>query len=159
MQGTDASVERGQGGHLAGRHREDAADEKLLDVLAPLGGPVDDEHGYRRRHGIHDTDDRLLGDRAAMNAARREESSPSHREGEGIPVRRLALNGMTGQHRHREAQSGDLGQREIDEDDTSGKHVQTQVGVNAREDQARQQGDAKQLDHSSALTPTRRGRS
>ena len=146
----DGGVEAGEGGDVAGRDRQDAAHQELLDVLAPLRGPVDDEDGDRRRHRVHDPDDRLLGDRPPVDAAQGEERGAAHREGQGVPVGRLALDGVPGQHRRRDAERGHLGQREVDEDDPPGQHVEPQVDVDAGEDHTGEERDAEDLEHGRA---------
>ena len=67
---------------------------------------------------------------------------------------------MAEQERRRRAQGGDLGERDIHEDDLAGQHVDAEVGVDAGEDQTheerRPQKGQQIAEHASALRPLAR---
>jgi hypothetical protein len=109
VQRADQAVEQGQLDDLAARHGEDAAHQQRLDVLAALGRPVHHQHRGRRRHRVDDADHCLLRDRRAVHAAQREEPGAAHREGQRVPVGRVALDGVAGQEGHADAEGGHLG--------------------------------------------------
>jgi hypothetical protein len=64
---------------------------------------------------------------------------------------------MTGQQGQGEAERGDLGERQVDEDHAAGEHVQAEIGVDPREDQAGQERQGQQVEHA-ALSAPRPGR-
>jgi hypothetical protein len=150
VQRADHAVEQGELRHLAPRHREDAADQQGLDVLAALRGPVHHQHRGRRRDRVDDADDGLLRDRRAVHAAGREERGPAHRESQRVPVGRAALDGMAGQEGHADAERRHLREGEVHEDDTAGQHVQPEIDVDTGEDEASEEGQPEEVEHQRA---------
>jgi len=147
VEDADQPVQDDENADLAGGDREDTADEDLLDVLTALGGAVDDQHRSGRGHRIDDADDRLLRYRCPPCPARREDERAPDREGEGVPVGRVALEGMPEEEGDGDPERRHLGEREIDEDDAAGQDVEPQVDVDPGQDQARQERDPEELDH------------
>ncbi len=66
-------------------------------------------------------------------------SAPDDRREEARAVRLPGVKLVAEQERRGGAEGGDLGQRDVDEDDLARQHVDTQIGVDAREDQAHEE--------------------
>ena len=145
----DRRVEPGQPRHVAGRHGEDRADQQLLDALGALRRAIHHEHGERGRDRVDDADDRLLRERTLPHGRHREEQAAADGERQRVPVGGGAARRVTGQQRDRDAERGDLGQREVDEDHAAREHVQAEVGVDAGQHEARQERQREQIDHGS----------
>ncbi len=126
-------------------------------MLAALRGPVHHQHRGRRRDRVDDADDRLLRDRRPVHAAGREERGPAHREGQRVPVGRVALDGMAGQEGHADAERRHLGERQVHEDDAAGQHVQPEIDVDPGEDQAGQERQPEEVEHQPRPRARRRG--
>jgi hypothetical protein len=128
---------------------------RILEVLGPFGGLAHGQDRGGRGDGVDDADDRLLGDtRLAMHAREREDRRADDREAERPEVRHRVVQLVSGQIGHGRAEGGDLGEREVDEDDPPLDHVHAEVGVNPREDQpGREWNDEKrqQIHYWSAL--------
>ena len=84
------------------------------------------------------------------SAAKGEKSSAAEREDQRIPVRGLALDLVSSQERDRDAERRDLGERQVDEDHAAGQHVQAEVGVDAGQHEAGEEGQREQVDHGAA---------
>ena len=125
-------------------------------MLAPLWGPIHDEHGRRGRHRVHDADEGLLRDAPAACPAPGEEAGARQRENERVPVRRVALDRVAREEGDGNPQGRRLGERQVREDDAAGEHVEPEVDVDRGEDQAGDEGEREKLDHGpSALTRRR----
>jgi hypothetical protein len=116
-------------------------------VLAALGRAVHREHRRRGGDDIDDADEGFLWDRGALRAAHREERRASHREGQRIPVGGRALDGMSGQIRDGDTERRHLGQREVHENDAASQHVQTQVDMNAGQDETGEKRKTEDVEH------------
>ena len=147
MDQADRRIEERQPPDLGRRDGEDAPHQDLLDVLAALGRLIDDEHGRRGGHGVHDPDDGFLGDGGLPRAARREERCAAQREGERVPVGRLALDRMARQERDRDAERRHLGEGQIDEDHAARQHVEPEIHMDRGQHEAGEQRNPQELHH------------
>ena len=116
-------------------------------MLGALRRAIEGEHAERGRHRVDDADHCLLPHRCFVGPREREQHGAAAREGERVPVSRLALDRVAVEDRHRDAEGGDLREREVDEDHAAREHVQPEPGVHGGEHQARQEGPEQQLDH------------
>jgi hypothetical protein len=156
VKGADRAVEDGEAPDLGRCDGHDGSDQKLLDVLAALRRAVDDEHGRRSRHRVHDADDGLLGDRPASRPAHGEERGTGEREGKCVPVRRLALDRVAREEGDGDSEGRRLGQRQVDEDHPPREHVESQVDVDPGENETGEEGDGEGLDHGPSALASRR---
>src|SRR6185369_4010754 len=88
---------------------------------------------------VRDPDDRLLGNPRVAAADRGKDRGADEREREAGPVdgARMRIAVRPGQQdRHRRAERGDLGEREVDEDDSPLDDVNAEIRVDAGDDQA-----------------------
>ena len=121
------------------RHREDVADEHVLQMLALRAGLAEREDRRRRCDGVGDADDGFLRDAGVSAPDRREDRRADEREQEADPVdrRRVRIAAEPRQQdRDRRAERGNLRQREVDEDDAPLDDVHAEVRVDAGDDQA-----------------------
>ena len=121
------------------RHRQDVADQHVLQMLA-LGRRLAHRQDRRgRRDRVADADDRLLRDARVPAADRREHDRADEGERQADPVDdgrvRVAARHRQ-QQRDRRAERGDLRQRQIHEDHPALDDVHAEVGVDAGQDQA-----------------------
>ena len=116
-------------------------------MLAALGGLVHAQHRRRGRHRVDDPDDRLLRHGRPERPARREKRGATERERERVPVRGLAADRVPGEERERDAERRHLRERQVHEDDAAREYVEPEVCVDAREDEARQEGDREDVEH------------
>jgi hypothetical protein len=151
----DRRVEESQRADFGRRDGEDAAHQDLLDVLTALRCLVDGEHRRRGRHRVDDSDDRLLGHGRAPRPASGEERGATEREGERVAVGGFTLDRVAGEKRDGYAERSDLGERQVDEDHAPREHVEPEINVNRRQDQAGQQRSPEQLHHPAVLTERR----
>src|SRR5205823_6799344 len=79
--------------------------------------------------------------------ARREKRGATERERERVPVRGLAADRVPGEERERDAERRHLRERQVHEDDAAREYVEPEVCVDAREDEARQEGDREDVEH------------
>jgi hypothetical protein len=147
VEGADQRVEDGRLRQLRPGHREDVADQHLLQVLGLLGGLRHHQDGHRGRHRVDDADHRLLRDAGLpVDAREGEDGRPQEGEAEREEVGRRGVQVVAGEIGDGGSQGGDLGEREIDEDHAALDHVHAQVGVDAGQDQARDEGGQQQLE-------------
>ncbi len=116
-------------------------------MLGALRRAVHDQHGQRGRDRVDDADDRLLRDRRPAHARQREQQAAADCEGQRVPVGRRAPGRMPCQQRDGDAERRHLGQREIHEDHPARQHVQAEVGVDARQQQAGGERQREEVDH------------
>src|ERR1035437_9678677 len=127
-------------------HREDVADEHFLQVLRLLRPFRPHEDGDRRRYRVDDADDRLLRDAGlTVDARHREDRGSQEREAEGEEIGRRRVQIVSGKIRDRRAESRDLREREVNEDDAPLDHVNAEIGVDSREDEARNESGKQDL--------------
>src|SRR5207244_4199389 len=137
-------------------HRQNVADQHVLEVLGLLRRLTHDQNRRGGGDDVDDADDRLLRNaRLALHFRQREDGRADDREAEGPEVAHAAVDVEAGQQRHGRPQRGDLGERKVDEDDPPLHHVNAEVGMNAGQDQAgqkRQNEKRKNLHYFSAFT-------
>ena len=149
MEHADRAVERRGLADLGPRHREDVADEHVLEVLGLRRRLAHRQDRGRGRHRVADADDRFLRDPRVLAADHREDRGADERERQADPVdrRRVRIAARERQQqRDRRAERRNLRQREIDEDDPALDDVHAQVGVDAGQDQAGDERRGQELD-------------
>ena len=131
MQQRDGKVEWNDDGDFVKSAGQDIAGQDLLEMLGALRGPVDQQDRSCRRNHVDDPDERFLGHPRCPGARERQQHGRQQCEGQGVAVGRKALRGMTEHERDGRAEGGDLGQRQIDENDIAGEYLDSEVSVDA----------------------------
>jgi hypothetical protein len=126
--------------HFIPRHREDVADQHFFEVLGLRGGFAHGQDGRRRRHRVADADDGFLRDAHAAAANRREDRRAHEGEAQADPIRAPAIWIQACQDGDGCAQSRNLRQRQVDENHAAFYHVDAQVGVDSRQNEAGHEG-------------------
>jgi hypothetical protein len=126
------------------------ADEHELDVLGTLGRAVHDQDGGRRRHGVDDADERLLGNAPLLGFEKRQERRADDDGPDGEPAGGRVVQVVPEEESDRGPERRDLRKRQVDEDDAALHDVESQVGVDPRDGDAREERPKKErnrLDH------------
>ena len=123
-------------------------------MLGALRRAVDQQDRRRGRHHVDDADQRLLRDARRPRAREGEQHRREQREAERIAVGGDALRRMAEHEGDGGAERRDLREREIDEDDVAGQHLDAEIGVDAdqaeRHQKARPQ-ECERVDHRIAV--------
>ena len=132
VQHADGDIERhDDGDELAVPVSQDIAGEDLLEMLGALRRAVDQQDRRGGRDHVDDADQRLLRNARRPRPREREQHRGEQRERQRIAVGRRALRRMAEHERDRRAERRDLREREIDEDDVAGQHLDAEIGVDA----------------------------
>ena len=137
MQDANRGVEHREFRDLVRCHRQDAADQHLLDVLGALRRPVDDKHGGGSRDDVEHADEGFLPHATREAAARGQQQRRGRGKDQCVGVSGRARNRMSRDHRYGRAERRHLRQRKIGEHHVAAKHLQAEPGVNAGEDDRR----------------------
>ncbi len=105
-------------------------------MFGALRRAIEHQHAKGCRHRIDDADHGFLLQRALIGPHQRHQHRTSHRKRKSVPIGGLARYVVAGKDGDREAEGCDLGQREIDEHDLPRQHMQAELGVDARQDEA-----------------------
>ena len=97
---------------------------------------VQEEDRGRGGHRVDDADHGLLRDTPLARPREREDRRAGEREAERHPVGDRAVQVGADEVGSGRAEGRHLGQRDVDEDDLAGDHVEPEVAVDEREDQA-----------------------
>jgi hypothetical protein len=108
-------------------------------MLGPVRRAIHEEHGRRGRHGVDDPDHRLLRDAALSAPGQGQDAGAQQGRAETGRVGHERLDRQVQEERDGRPERGDLGERDVDEDDLARDHVDAKVGVDARQDQAHQE--------------------
>ena len=139
MEEADDGVEARDLEHLAPAHAQNAADEHSAQMLGPVRRPVGEQHGAGRRDRVDDADHRLLGDVALSTPGEGQDEGAEDGEPEPAGIGFPGLQVEAEEEGGGGAQGGDLGQRDVDEDDFSGDDMKPEVGVDAGQHEAHQE--------------------
>ena len=137
MEDSHEGVQDGGLEELRPGHRQNVPDQHLLQVLGLLGrlGHQEDRHGGR--DDIDDADDRFLRNaRLAMDPRDGEDRRAQEGEPEREEVRPVGVQVVPRQVGHGRPERGDLGQRQVDENDAALDDVHPEIGVDSGQDQA-----------------------
>lgn len=116
-----------------------------FDLFRAMGRLVEDEDRRRRRHCIGDADDGFLGNPLIPEARNSEDRRTQKGKTEGKDITSRAMKIITDEHANGSAQGGYLGEGEVDENDTTGDDMQSQVAVDACQDEADYERGGKQM--------------
>ena len=159
---TDAAVEHRRLPDVVPRDRQDVPHQHVVQMLGLRRGLAHRENRRRRGHGVADADDGFLRNPRPLAANRREDGRADEREREADPVhdRRMRVAaGERHQHRDGRAERGNLRQRQVHEDDAALDDVHAQIGMNAGENQARDERRGEKFENGcqvhSYLAPVR----
>ena len=159
MEQSDQSVDAGGLEDRRPPHPQQRSGQGFLDVLGAFGGAVGNQNGQGQSDRVGNADDRLLGYPLVSHPRHRKDGGADDGEGEGEAVGGLAVWAQSQQEAEGRAQSSDLRQCEIHEDDLSLDHMQAEVGMNTHQDHAGRERCRHQLDqlsHSATLWSLRR---
>ena len=146
MKDADHHVDGGGPPDLGPLHRQDVADQHVPEMFRLAGGLAHRQDHRRRCDRVRDADDRFLRDARLVPLDHGEDQRADHREAEAHPVDlRIGVRVVALPHGNRRAERRDLREREVDEDHPSLDDVQTEVGVNAGDDQARRDRRRQEL--------------
>ena len=134
----DGGIERAMTASDSVPVSEDVAGQDLLEVLGALRGAVDQQDRGGGGDHVDDADQRFLRDARRPRAREGEQDRREQREGERIAVGRRTERGMAEHEGDRRAERRDLRQREIDEHDVAGQHLDAEIGVDADEAEGHQ---------------------
>jgi hypothetical protein len=149
----EGAVDGGDAGHVPRGDPQQVADEHVLDVLRPVRRVLHQQDGERRRDGVGDADDRLLGHPVHQPPGEREQQRPHEGEAEGDRVGLAAVGVVAVHEGHRGPEGRDLREGDVDEDHPPGEHVDAQVGVDAHQDQAREERYREKVEDGHGLPP------
>ena len=134
VQAADEEVHRRGGGHVRPRDPQQVADQDVLEVLGPLG-LLHHQDGHGAGDRIGQADDRLLGDLLVAETGHREDRRAEEGEGHREEERPGGLGHDAEDEPDGGAESGDLGQGQVDEDDPALEHVDAEIGVDRHQDE------------------------
>src|SRR5580704_11569080 len=108
-------------------------------MLGLAGSLAHQENRHSRGDGVSDAYESFLRNMAAARAREGENGSAEKREAEADPVSAAAVRVHPRDNGHDGAESGDLREREVHENDASLNHMHAKIGMDAGQDQARQE--------------------
>src|SRR5467141_4655000 len=135
----DSTVEQRGFDHLGPGDGENIADKHVLEMLGFAGGLAHQENGHSGGHGISDADEGFLRNMAAAAARESENGGAEKGEAEADPVGAAAVRVHPRDNSHDGAQRSDLRESEVHENDASLNNVHAKIGMDAGQNQARQE--------------------
>jgi hypothetical protein len=139
MQEADQAIEDRNLHDVTAGHRQQRAHEHRPDVLDAVGGAVRQQDGAGRGGSVHDSDHGLLRHAPLAAARERKHERADHRREEAGAVRLPRVKLVAEQERSGCAERGDLGERDVDEDDLARQHVDAEIRVDSGENQAHEE--------------------
>ena len=133
MQQPDRCIERNNDNNLVKSAGENISGQDLLEMFGALRRAIDQQNRRRRRDHVDHSDQRLLRHARAPGPRERQQHGRKQGECERISIGRQALRRMAEHEGHGRAERRDLRQRQIDEDDFAGEHLNAEIGVDADE--------------------------
>src|SRR4051812_30182492 len=124
---------------------QDVADQHVLQVFSFASGLAHGQDRGCRRYRISDSDERLLRNMAAARPGKSENGRTYKRKSQAEPVSALSVRVHSNQNGDGGAQRGNLRQRQIHKDYAPLHNVHSQIGVNARENEAGQERPKQEL--------------
>ncbi len=140
MEDADGPVKKSRLANFGPGYGEDVADEHVFEVLGLAGGFAHEKNGGGGSNGIGDANEGFLGNVASAGASEREDSRAQERERETNPIGGAAVRVHAGDNSDGGAERSDLREREVHKNDAALDHVHAEIGVNPREDEARDKG-------------------
>src|SRR6266852_6663207 len=135
----DAAVEQSGFDHLRPGDGENIPYEHVLEMLGFAGGLAHQENRQCGGNGISDADEGFLGNVTAAGARKGENGGAEKRKAEADPVSAAAVRVHPGDNGYDGAQRGDLRKGEVHKNNASLDDVHSKIGMDAGENQARQE--------------------
>src|SRR6266853_1146675 len=127
MKDADGSIEQSRLANFGPGHREDVADEHVLEVLGFAGGFAHEQDGGSGSNGVGDADKSFLGNVASAGASESKDSGAKKRERQADPIRGASMRVHAGDDGDGSAESRDLGKGQVHKNDPTLDHMHAGV--------------------------------
>ena len=137
----NATVENRRLDDVMPGNSQNVSHQHVFEVLRLACSLAHGDDGRGRSHRIGDTDERLQRNTLVPGTHKRKDQRTDKGKTQTHPVSAVAMGVQSHQDGNGGAQRGDLGQRQINEDDAAFHHVNSEVRMDAGQDQT---GDERQ---------------